>query len=129
VTIPADTIDTDVKMRDDDLRSDHYFDVAKYPTITFASTAVSHKKGDRYEATGNLTIHGVTKQVTLPFEVYGPIKDPFGSPRFGLSTHIVVDRLDYGVGAADKLTGGQLAEGRDVDIHINLEAIPPAPAN
>ena len=127
VTIPATSIDTDVKMRDDDLRSDHYFDIAKYPAITFKSTSVTHGKGSHYTATGDLTIHGVTKQVSLPFDVYGPIKDPFGSPRFGLSTGITVNRLDYGVGASDRLAGGQLAEGQDVDIKINVEAVPPTP--
>ena len=127
VTIPTASIDTDVKMRDDDLRSPHYFDADKYPNITFQSTSISHKHGSRYIAVGDLTIHGVTKEISLPFEIYGPIKDPFGSPRFGLSTEITLDRLDYGVGAGDVLAGGQLAEGQEVPIKINLEAIPPAP--
>jgi len=127
VTIPATSVDTDVKMRDDDLRGEHYLDVAKYPTITFKSTSVKHNKDSRYTAVGDLTIHGVTKQISLPFDVYGPIKDPFGSPRFGLSTAIIVNRLDYGVGPTDKLAAGQLAVGENVNIHLNVEGTPPAP--
>lgn len=128
ITIPVDSINTNVKMRDDDLRSDHFFDVAKYPNITFKSTSVVRDKPSHYTVTGDLTMHGVTKSIALPFTLYGPIKDPFGSPRFGLSTNLIINRLDYGVGPTDKLAGGQYAEGRDVDIVINLEATPPKPA-
>ncbi|BDI33251.1 hypothetical protein CCAX7_53020 [Capsulimonas corticalis] len=122
-TIQATSIDTNVKMRDDDLRSPTYFDVAKYPTITFQSTRIEKKKHD-YVAYGDLTIHGVTKQVALPFTVSGPIHDPFGGVRFGLLTGIHLSRLDYGVGGGDKFSTGVLAIGDDIDVTISLEAVP-----
>jgi polyisoprenoid-binding protein YceI len=122
-TIQSTSIDTNVKMRDDDLRSATYFDVAKYPTITFQSTKIEKKKRD-YVAYGNLTIHGVTKPIALPFTVSGPIHDPFGGVRFGILTNIHLSRLDYGVGAADKFSTGVLAIGDDVDVAISLEGVP-----
>jgi polyisoprenoid-binding protein YceI len=73
---------------------------------------------------GNLTIHGVTKSVALPFNVSGPIKDPFGGTRFGLETEVHVNRLDYGVGDGAKLISGDFAVGNEVDVVISLEAIP-----
>ena len=122
-TIQATSIDTNVKMRDDDLRSATYFDVAKYPTITFQSTRIEKKRHD-YVAYGDLTIHGVTKQVALPFTVSGPIHDPFGGVRFGILTGIHLNRLDYGVGGDDKFTTGVLAIGSDVDVTISMESVP-----
>ena len=122
-TIQAASIDTQVKMRDDDLRGATYFDVAKYPTITFQSTRIEKKKHD-YVAYGDLTIHGVTKPVALPFTISGPIHDPFGGVRFGLLTNIHLNRLDYGVGGADKFSTGVLAIGNDVDVAISVEATP-----
>ena len=66
VTIDAASVDTRVSMRDNDLRSDHFFDVQKFPTITFKSTRVESSGPERLRVTGDLTIRGVTKQVTLP---------------------------------------------------------------
>ncbi len=124
VTIQATSINTNVKMRDDDLRSDHYFDAAKYPQITFQSTKIEKGKNGAFVADGNLTIHGVTKEVTLPFRVVGPIKDPFGGTRFGLETETHINRIDYGVGNGQTLANGDFAVGNDVDVIISLEAVP-----
>ncbi len=124
VTIQSTSIDTNVKMRDDDLRSDHYFDVAKYPTITFQSTQIKKGKNGGFVANGNLTMHGVTKTVALPFHVSGPIKDAFGGTRFGLETAVHVNRLDYGIGNGQALADGDMAIGNDVAIVISVEAVP-----
>jgi polyisoprenoid-binding protein YceI len=86
VTIDANSIDTRVEMRDKDLRSDHFFDVAKYPTITFASKRVESAGAGKLKVTGDLTMHGVTKEVVL--DVDGPtppIKDPRGNQHRGVS--------------------------------------------
>lgn len=120
-------INTNVKMRDDDLRSANYFDAAKYSQITFQSTSITRGRRGNFVAQGNLKIHGVTKQVALPFNVSGPIKDPFGGTRFGLETEVHVNRLDYGVGDGKKLTSGDFAIGNDVDVIISLEAVPAKP--
>ena len=128
ITIQTTSINTNVKMRDDDLRSDHYFDAAKYPQITFQSTKIERGRAGGFVADGDLTIHGVTKTVALPFHVAGPIKDPFGANRFGLETEVHLNRLDYGVGNGQLLPSGDMAIGNDVDVVISLEAIPPTAA-
>ncbi|HEY3411785.1 MAG TPA: YceI family protein [Armatimonadota bacterium] len=127
-TIQAASVDTNVKMRDDDLRSANYFDVAKFPTITFESTAVKKGKGGQFVAVGNLTIHGVTKEVSLPFRPVGPVKDTFGGTRAGLVTAIKLNRLDYGVGGVKLMDNGSLDIGKEVDVDISLEAVPAKPA-
>ncbi len=126
-TIQATSIDTDNKMRDDHLRSDAFFDVAKYPQITFQSTRVDKAKRGGYVAVGNLTIHGVTRPVSLPFHIDGPIKDPFGGVRFGLETQTRLNRHDFGVGATGMFSGDS-AIGSDVDVTISLEATAAKPA-
>ena len=126
-TIQAASIDTNVKMRDDDLRSANYFDVAKFPEITFESTAVKKGKRGEFVAVGNLTIHGVTKEISLPFRPAGPIKDTFGGTRAGLVTAIQLNRLDYGVGGVKLMDNGSLDIGKEVDIAISLEAVPAKP--
>jgi len=128
VTIAAKSIDTNVQMRDDDLRSAHYFDVATYPEITFDSTKILSPSPGLLIAVGNLTIHGVTKEVRLPFVVEGPVKDPFGGTRIGVETQVHVSRSDFGVGGKDTLLDGALAEGDDVTITISTEALPATPA-
>src|SRR6202041_2344464 len=85
-TIDVNSLDTRVQNRDNDLRSDHFFDVAKYPTITFKSTRVEPAGAGKLNVTGDLTIHGVTKQVVL--DVAGPsavVKDPMGNSRAAIS--------------------------------------------
>ncbi|HET6923976.1 MAG TPA: YceI family protein, partial [Anaeromyxobacteraceae bacterium] len=96
-TIDATTVNTREPMRDEDLRSPNFFDVAKYPTITFKSTKVEKAGEGKLKVTGNLTIHGVTKLVTL--DVDGPtkeIKDPWGNVKRGLSATGKINRKDFG---------------------------------
>lgn len=124
--IQANSIDTMIKMRDDDLRSAKYFDTAKFPQITFQSTSVQRRKGG-FVARGNLTIHGVTKEISLPFRVAGPVKDPYGGTHIGVETEVHLKRLDFGVGNDMKLGNGEMAIGNDIDVTIGLEAVPPKP--
>src|SRR5258705_13937071 len=98
VTIDADSVDTRVPNRDKDLRSDHFFDVQKYPTITFKSTKVEQVEPGKLKVTGDLTIHGVTKAVVL--DVEGPtaaVKDPWGNQRAAANARTKINRKDYGV--------------------------------
>jgi polyisoprenoid-binding protein YceI len=121
-TIQAASIDTQVAMRDKDLRSKTYFDVDTYPTITFVSTKIVKARpgsADPYLAYGNLTIKGVTQPIVLPFTINGPIIDPRKTPRFGLLSHITIDRTKFGVGGA-----GSAMLGTNVKIDISLEATP-----
>jgi polyisoprenoid-binding protein YceI len=116
VSIDATTVDTGTPGRDGDLKSDKYFDVAKFPTITFKSTKIEQAGTGKLKVTGDLTLHGVTKSVVL--DVDGPtaaIKDPWGNTRAAISATTKVNRQDYGI------AGGGAAVGDDISIIIDLE--------
>jgi len=124
VTIDADSVDTRVPNRDKDLRSDHFFDVQKYPTITFKSTKVEQVEPGKLKVTGDLTIHGVTKAVVL--DVEGPtaaVKDPWGNQRAAANASTKINRQDYGVKWNATMDGGGLVVGDDVAITIDLEMV------
>ena len=121
VTIDASSVDTRVEMRDNDLRSDHFFDVVKYPTITFKSTKVESDGAGKLKATGDLTIHGVTKQVILDIDgPTDPMKDPKGNLHAGASASTKVDRTQFG------MTGMTAMVGSDIAITIDAELVKPA---
>jgi polyisoprenoid-binding protein YceI len=122
-TIQVASINTDMPYRDADLKSNKYFDAADYPTITFQSTKIV-KSSEGFVAVGDLTIHGIARQVSLPFQLEGPILDPFGSSRIGIVTQAVVSRLDYKVGGNDTIMDGSFAIGKDATVDISLEATP-----
>jgi polyisoprenoid-binding protein YceI len=119
VTIDASSVDTRVEKRDNDLRSDHFFDVAKYPTITFKSKRVAAAGSGKLTIVGDLTIHGVTKEVTL--DVTGPtppIKNPMGpGQRMGASASTKINREDFGM---NYMTG---MIGDEVEIQIDVELV------
>ncbi len=118
VTIDAASLDTRVEMRDNDLRSAHFLETAKYPTITFKSKRVEVAGAGKLKVTGDLTIHGVTKEVVL--DVDGPtpaMKDPRGNEHMGASAATRINRQDFGVGE----TSGMI--GNDVNIQIDVEMI------
>jgi polyisoprenoid-binding protein YceI len=120
VTIDTSSVDTRVSRRDDDLKSPNFFDVAKYPTITFESTRVA-KSGDGLKVTGNLTIHGVTKEVTL--DVTGPTAPitAMGGLRRGISATTKINRKDFGMTADAGMVGDEIS------IQIDSEMTAPAP--
>jgi polyisoprenoid-binding protein YceI len=124
VTIDADSVDTRVPNRDKDLRSDHFFDVQKYPTITFKSTKVDQVEPGKLKVTGDLTIHGVTKPVVL--DVEGPtaaVKDPWGNQRAAANATTKINRQDYGVKWNATMDGGGVVVGDDVAITIDVEMV------
>src|SRR5680860_1538742 len=109
LTIQAASIDTRNADRDGHLRSNDFFDMENHPEITFASTAVEHVDGDDYRVTGDLTIKGVTKPVTVDFEYTGVAVDPYGNQRVGFEGKTTVNRKDWGVNWNAALeTGGVL---------------------
>lgn len=121
VTIDTNSIDTRVDPRDKDLRSDHFFDVEKYPTMTFKSKKVESNGQGKLKVTGDLTIHGVTKEVVLNVDgPNGPIKDPRGNQHMGASATTQVSRKDFGVNGAP----GGVAD--EVQITIDCEMLKPA---
>ena len=115
-SIDAASVDTRVEMRDNDLRSPNFFDVQKYPTITFKSKKIEPAGPGKLKIAGDLTIHGVTKEVVL--DVDGPtaaIKDPWGNPRRGASASTKVIRQDFGVNGAPGVVGDEISITLDVE--------------
>jgi polyisoprenoid-binding protein YceI len=128
VTIDANTVDTSEPNRDKDLKSDKFFDVAKYPTITFKSRKVEAVSAGKVKITGDLTIHGVTKEAVLDVEgPTPPVKDPWGNTRVAASASTKVNRQDYGVKWNANMDGGGVVVGDDVNITIDLEMTKTAP--
>jgi polyisoprenoid-binding protein YceI len=118
-TVQAASIDTDNKDRDEHLRSPDFFDVQKFPTLTFASTEVKAKDANNLEVTGDLTIHGVTKRVTIPVEVLGTAKGPRGE-KAGFESSFKLNRKDYGI-IWNRVVEGPVL-GDEVKVNISVEA-------
>lgn len=129
VTIDADSVDTRVPDRDKDLRSERFFDVAKYPTITFKSKKVEQAGPGKLKVTGDLTIHGTTKEVVLDVDGLTPaIKDPWGNQRVAASATTKINRQEFGVKFNAKMDTGGLVVGDDVAITIDVEMFKPGAA-
>ncbi|HEY4642120.1 MAG TPA: YceI family protein [Thermoanaerobaculia bacterium] len=121
-TINAGSNDTGEADRDKHMRTADFFDVDKFPTISFKSTSIApSKKKDLYNVTGNLTIRGVTKKVTIPVQFLGAAKDPWGNDKAGFSLTTTINRKDYGVNWNKALDNGGFLVGDDVEVTINLE--------
>jgi len=126
VTIDASTIDTREPDRDKDLKSTHFLDVAKYPTMTFKSTKVENGAAGHLKITGDLTIHGVTKSVVLDVTApKSPIKDPWGLQRTAVSGTTKINRQDFGLTYSPTLDNGGLVVGNEVEITLDVEMIAP----
>jgi len=120
-TTKVTSVDTGVAPRDNHLRTADFFEVEKYPDMTFKSTKVE-KKGNKWEVTGDFTLKGVTKQITIPFTVNGMMKDQKGNVKMGISAQTMINRQDYGVKWGNKLPDGTLALSDMVKIDLQLEA-------
>ena len=124
-TIDVNSVDTGVPARDKDLRSPNFFDVAKYPTITFKSTSVKQDSSSGYLVTGNLTLHGVTKPVTLTLE--SPGNPQLGmdakSMHRGFTATTTIHRKDFGLTWNSTMKSGDKVLGDDVKIELNIEAV------
>jgi polyisoprenoid-binding protein YceI len=122
VTIKTASVDTGVKMRDDDLRSPNFFDAAKYPEITFKSKSVKMTGNNTADVTGDLTMHGVTKEVVLKVELLGKGAGAKpGSVVSGWNAATAVKRTDFGL-TWNKVIEGTQVVGDDVKIDLNVEA-------
>ena len=121
-TAKVESIDTGVAGRDNHLRSADFFDVAKFPEMTFKSTKIE-KKGKGYVLHGDFTLKGVTKQISFPFNVTGAVKDNRGNVRFGVAAETKINRRDYGITWGAKMANGGLNVGDEVIIDLQLEAV------
>ena len=119
-TVQAASIDTDNPDRDKHLRSEDFFDVEKYPTLTFASVEAKVVDATTLEVTGDLTLRGVTHRITIPVQLLGTMKTP-GGEKAGFETSFTINRKDYGVSWNRVLESGTML-GDDVNIKIDIEA-------
>jgi polyisoprenoid-binding protein YceI len=126
-TAKVASIDTEVEARDKHLRTADFFEVEKYPTMTFRSTRVERKGKDAFLLHGDLTLKGVTKPVQLPFSIAGAVKDPWGNTRFGVEAQTKINRRDFGINYGNAFAGGGLDVGNEVTISLRLEAVQPGP--
>lgn len=116
-TIEASSVDTRVEMRDNDLRSPNFLEVQKYPTITFHSKQAKTAGEGKLRVTGDLTIHGVTKEVVLDVEgLSAPIKDPRGNQRIGASASTKINRKDFSVNGAPGVVGDEITITIDAEL-------------
>ncbi|HET6371785.1 MAG TPA: YceI family protein [Candidatus Polarisedimenticolia bacterium] len=123
-TIQAASIDTNVETRDKDLRSPRFFDVEKFPTLTFQSGSVERAPNGRLVITGTLTMHGVAKEIALDAEFLGKGIDPWGNIRYGFHAVTKVNRKDFGMRWNEAIETGGVLVGDDVEIILDIEAIP-----
>ncbi len=122
-SVDAATVNTREPKRDEHLRSADFFEVERFPKVTFVSTAVA-PKGDGFEVKGDLTLHGVTKAITLAVE--GPTheeKDPWGNTRMGASASVTLDRRDFGLTWNSAIESGGVLVGHDVKLTIDVSLV------
>lgn len=122
LNIKAASIDTRNPDRDGHLRSNDFFDMETYPSITFTSTSVS-QTGDNFEVSGDLTIKGVTKPVSIVFEYTGLAVDPFGNTRIGLEGSTTINRKDWGITWNAALDAGGVLVSEKVTLEFEVSAI------
>jgi polyisoprenoid-binding protein YceI len=123
ITIKTSSINTDVEARDKHLRSADFFDVEKYPLITFKTKSFKKVDDEYYNVVGDLTLKGTTKEITLKAKLNGVIQDPYGNIRSGWKAITSINRFDYGLNWNNVLETGGLVVGKDVAILINAEFI------
>lgn len=121
-TIPAASLYTGIKKRDDHLRSADFFEVEKYPAITFRSTKVEVRSDSRFLISGDLALHGVTRPVTFEARFSGPVKSPFGGETtIGFTATAAIDREAFGITWNEKMEGGLLIGG-EAQIALDVQA-------
>jgi polyisoprenoid-binding protein YceI len=123
LTIEASSVFTGIQKRDDHLRSPDFFDVNRYPYISFKSTGIDSVEGNRAKVTGNLTLRGITRQITFITEFSGPVKDPFiDALSLGFTASAVINREEYGMVWNQTMADNGLVAGKEVELVIDLEA-------
>lgn len=122
LTVQVDSVDTRNADRDAHLKGGDFFDTETYPTITFASTRVE-PSGDDLRVTGDLTIKGVTKPVTVDFEFAGSAQDPFGNTRIGFEGSTVVNRKDFGLTWNAALETGGVLVSEKITLEFEISAV------
>ncbi len=123
LTIKADSIDTRNQDRDNHLRSNDFFDMATYPELRFASTSFAKSAESTYKVTGDLTMKGITRSITIDFELTGAAVDPYGNQRLGLEGEVTVNRKDWEINWNAPLEAGGVLVGEKVVLEFEVSAI------
>jgi polyisoprenoid-binding protein YceI len=126
--IDAGSIDTGTAQRDGHLKSADFFDAEKFPQLLFKSTRVEKASGGNYKLTGQLTIRGVAREVTLDVEALGTGTDPWGNQRLGFSAKTAIDRKDFGLTWNQALETGGVLVGDRIEIELDVQAVAAAAA-
>lgn len=121
MTVQAASIDTRNEQRDGHLKSPDFLDAEKFPTLTFVTKSIA-KEGEVYNLTGDLTIKGVTKEITIPAEISGPVNSPMGGTAIGIAANFKINRQDYGVSFNKTMDNGGFVVSDDVTIDVTIEA-------
>lgn len=123
VAIEVTSIDTGIEQRDEHLRTNDFFDAPTHPKITFESTKIEPAGDQKFNVTGDLSIRGVTKPVTVEVEFTGAAKDPYGNERVGFEGRTVIDRKEFGVNWNATLDAGGVMVGDKVTLELDVEAV------
>jgi polyisoprenoid-binding protein YceI len=123
VTVQMGSVETGQPQRDDHLRTSDFFDVEHYPTMTFRSTKAERNGEDRYRLTGDLTIRGVTRPVTLDVEYNGLVRDPFGNDRAGFEARATINRKDWGLSWNAVLEAGGVMVSDKITLELDIAAV------
>jgi polyisoprenoid-binding protein YceI len=119
----AASIDTGNADRDAHLRGPDFFDADRYPRLNFVSTGIRHLEGGTYAVTGDLTIKGITREITVEATVQGTGEDPWGNQRAGIAVRGSIDRTDFGLTWQSRLAGGGLLVGEEVNLLLDVSAV------
>jgi polyisoprenoid-binding protein YceI len=119
----VDSLTTNNEQRDGHLKSADFFEISKFPTLTFVSTKFERISGEEYHVYGEMTFHGVTKNIKLHVEHGGVIKDPWGNTRTGFTVEGKINRKDFGLTWNAATEAGGLVVGEDVKLHASVEFI------
>lgn len=120
--IVVDSIITGIKKRDDHLKSQDFFNPDKYPKITFTSTKAEITGYNSCKINGDLTVHGITKPVSVDVEFFGSVKSPFGETSMGFTAKTILNREDFGISWNQPMENGGYMVGKDVHIFMDIEA-------
>ncbi|MHB2019835.1 MAG: YceI family protein [Candidatus Xenobia bacterium] len=123
VDIDTASVDTGEAQRDGHLRSADFLDAERYPTITFESLRVEDVDRDNFRLIGNLTLHGVTREVALEVEAGGRGRDPWGGERAGFTAKTYINRKDFGLAWNQVLETGGVLVGERIDIELEVELL------
>ena len=121
-TIKAASIDTNEPDRDKHLRSEDFFHVEQFPSLTFKSKRITKRGPETFDVAGDLTIRGVTKEITLPVTHLGKAKDPWGNDKIGFETEITLNRKDFGLKWNAPLETGGFLVGDEVKVNLSVQA-------